>query len=89
MADGNTAPVQPQPQPQSKCRLEQLVQYTCDYDEKRRSVKCTPFSRIFRVCQDRPAVEVTAVAQVNEDGAVFVPENRIPKGVHFIFPTKT
>ena len=39
----------PVPAPEPDCHLEQLVQYTCQYDDRKRTVNCTPFSRIFRL----------------------------------------
>ncbi|KAG8839289.1 hypothetical protein FRC18_011996 [Serendipita sp. 400] len=60
------------------CSLEQLTQYDCDKEsfEKNGIVKCYPIPRVFRVCKDRPAVEVTALLRYKDpSGEPYLPEN--------------
>ncbi|KAF8524472.1 hypothetical protein JB92DRAFT_2703684 [Gautieria morchelliformis] len=67
------------------CRLFEIEQYICEIEDKNNSrVRCYPLPRIFRICQGRPAVEVTALAEINpKTGELNVPDNLteiLPKG---------
>ncbi|KAI8986751.1 hypothetical protein BD414DRAFT_440212 [Trametes punicea] len=68
------------------CRLAEIVQYHCDppHDPADPQWHCLPVIRIFRICKDRPAVELTRFVQVNvETGAVHIPSQSsqvLPKG---------
>ncbi|EPQ53445.1 hypothetical protein GLOTRDRAFT_78441 [Gloeophyllum trabeum ATCC 11539] len=73
--------------PGKKCRLAELVQYTCNIDTIDEGVPrlhCYPILRIFRMCPNRPAVEITKL--VNFDpatGKVEIPPEAsqvLPKG---------
>ncbi|OSD08179.1 hypothetical protein PYCCODRAFT_1358328 [Trametes coccinea BRFM310] len=69
-----------------KCRLAEIVQYRCDppQDSNHPQWHCLPIIRIFRICQNRPAVELTRFVEINvETGAVHVPSQSsqvLPKG---------
>ncbi|KZP28093.1 hypothetical protein FIBSPDRAFT_689460, partial [Athelia psychrophila] len=52
-----------------KCRIAEIVQYTCDLEKEgngRQRVHCFPIPRIFRICPGRPAVEITKFVNINE-----------------------
>ncbi|KAI0777282.1 hypothetical protein BD413DRAFT_467936 [Trametes elegans] len=69
-----------------KCRLAELVQYKCEPEQLSGTLRwhCLPIVRIFRICQNRPAVELTRYVDINvETGAVQVPAQSskvMPKG---------
>ncbi|KIM34262.1 hypothetical protein M408DRAFT_19193 [Serendipita vermifera MAFF 305830] len=50
------------------CKLEQLTMFDCDKEtlEKKGIIKCYPIPRVFRVCKNRPAVEVTSLLQYKD-----------------------
>ncbi|CAG7847161.1 SubName: Full=Uncharacterized protein {ECO:0000313/EMBL:CCA66734.1} [Serendipita indica DSM 11827] len=68
------------------CVLEQLTMFDCDRDILARTgiVKCYPIPRVFRVCPNRPAVEVTALLEYKDaSGEPTLPPDylkRLPKG---------
>ncbi|KZT68895.1 hypothetical protein DAEQUDRAFT_305463 [Daedalea quercina L-15889] len=71
----------------SKCRLAEIVQYTCDIEVGERGephVHCWPMPRIFRICPGRPAVELTRFVQMDmSTGEVHLPpeaSQQLPKG---------
>ncbi|TFK28580.1 hypothetical protein FA15DRAFT_633874 [Coprinopsis marcescibilis] len=51
------------------CRLAEIVQYICGELEPGRSGKprleCTPIPRIFRICRNKPAIEVTRIVNLD------------------------
>ncbi|TFK89903.1 hypothetical protein K466DRAFT_485816 [Polyporus arcularius HHB13444] len=57
-----------------KCRLAEVLQYKCTLEQEadgRPTVRCLPVPRIFRICPNRPAVEMTRFIDVDlETGAV-------------------
>ncbi|EIW55468.1 uncharacterized protein TRAVEDRAFT_130257 [Trametes versicolor FP-101664 SS1] len=63
--------------PSKKCRLAEIVQFKCEpglQADGPPQWHCLPVIRIFRICQDRPAVELTKFVDMNvETGAVQVP----------------
>ncbi|KAF8526548.1 hypothetical protein BU17DRAFT_40413 [Hysterangium stoloniferum] len=69
-----------------ECRLYELEQFICDYDETLNEgrVKCYPIPRIFRLCPGRPAVEITALVEIDaKTGELTVPERlseKLPRG---------
>ncbi|KAH9941222.1 uncharacterized protein BXZ73DRAFT_88387 [Epithele typhae] len=77
-------PASPDVPPREKCRLAEIVQYKCDGELTGDvpAVHCVPIPRIFRICPNRPAVELTRYVDINlETGAVQVPSSQmIPKG---------
>ncbi|KAI0635313.1 hypothetical protein C8Q77DRAFT_696980 [Trametes polyzona] len=72
--------------PSKKCRLAEIVQYKCDPEQRTSAAPpqwhCLPVIRIFRICQGRPAVEITKFIDMNvETGAVQVPsQSRLRPG---------
>ncbi|WFD30333.1 hypothetical protein MSPP1_001351 [Malassezia sp. CBS 17886] len=54
------------------CALAELVQFHCQLQEHR--ILCQPVERVFRMCPQRPAVEVTNVVEYHQDGSPFLPE---------------
>ncbi|EJF63814.1 hypothetical protein BD309DRAFT_864292 [Dichomitus squalens] len=64
-------------QPREQCRLAEILQYKCvaeDVDKGQLKVHCLPIPRIFRICPNRPAVEMTRFVDVDlESGAVHIP----------------
>ncbi|KAH7882824.1 hypothetical protein F5I97DRAFT_134074 [Phlebopus sp. FC_14] len=68
-----------------KCPLLEiaiLVQYSCESEKLpngRLRPHCFPVSRLFRMCPERPAVEITRFCNVDIDtGAVELPDDRTP-----------
>ncbi|OBZ78297.1 hypothetical protein A0H81_02441 [Grifola frondosa] len=54
--------------PHEKCRLAEIVQYSCDAEvtsEGQPQLRCWPIPRIFRICPGRPAVELTRFVDVD------------------------
>ncbi|KAI0674453.1 hypothetical protein C8Q78DRAFT_1067470 [Trametes maxima] len=73
--------------PHKKCRLAEIVQFKCEPGQQPNGPPqwhCLPVIRIFRICQNRPAVELTRFVDMNvETGAVQVPpqlSRTLPKG---------
>ncbi|KAH9897006.1 hypothetical protein C8Q73DRAFT_437670 [Cubamyces lactineus] len=57
-----------------QCRLAEIVQFNCNPQEDTAEWHCLPIIRIFRICQNRPAVELTRFVEMDvETGAVHVP----------------
>ncbi|KDQ60255.1 hypothetical protein JAAARDRAFT_32634 [Jaapia argillacea MUCL 33604] len=60
-----------------KCRIAEIVQYTCELENQESGspqVHCFPIPRIFRICPGRPAVEITKLVNVNmRTGEVDIP----------------
>jgi len=60
-----------------KCRIAELVQYTCELEKLengRSQVHCFPIPRIFRICSGRPAVEITKLVSIDEKtGEIEIP----------------
>ncbi|KAJ7232956.1 hypothetical protein B0H12DRAFT_1028770 [Mycena haematopus] len=71
--------------PEGPCRIAEITQYTCvPKYEGGLVVHCVPIPRLFRICPNRPAVEVTRVLNVDlSTGDVEIPralEQKLPKG---------
>ncbi|KAJ7627701.1 hypothetical protein DFH06DRAFT_1339208 [Mycena polygramma] len=74
--------------PESGYRITEIMQYSCEPKMNRRGryegVHCVPIPRLFRICPDRPAVEVTRVLNVDlTTGYVEMPRTlgeKLPKG---------
>ncbi|KAJ8073734.1 hypothetical protein PM082_012012 [Marasmius tenuissimus] len=69
----------------SKCHIEEIMQYSCDASISQGGkplIRCFPISRLFRICQGKPAVEITRVVDVDADGAV-----SLPKDISSILPS--
>ncbi|KAH6909511.1 hypothetical protein BKA70DRAFT_1102380 [Coprinopsis sp. MPI-PUGE-AT-0042] len=50
------------------CRLAEVLQYMCDLEQSSSGqprVVCSPIPRIFKLCPNQPAVEVTRVVHVD------------------------
>ncbi|KAJ7138511.1 hypothetical protein C8R43DRAFT_893374 [Mycena crocata] len=74
-------------EPETKCRIAEITQYSCVPKKNRlgRSfVHCVPIPRLFRICPDRPMVEVTRVLNIDlTTGYVQMPkslEEKLPTG---------
>ncbi|KAJ6486787.1 hypothetical protein C8R45DRAFT_995871 [Mycena sanguinolenta] len=71
--------------PDGPCRIVEIPQFTCvpKYDGGL-VVHCVPIPRLFRICPNRPAVEVTRVLNIDlSTGEVEIPqalEQKLPKG---------
>ncbi|KAJ6571859.1 hypothetical protein B0H19DRAFT_1131601 [Mycena capillaripes] len=72
---------------ENKCRIAEIMQYSCNPKKNRLGryeVHCVPIPRLFRICPDRPAVEVTRVLNVDlTTGHVKLPQTlgeKLPKG---------
>ncbi|KAH9852470.1 hypothetical protein C2E23DRAFT_825675 [Lenzites betulinus] len=70
-----------------KCRLAEIVQFKCEPGQQAEGLPqwhCLPVIRLFRICQNRPAVEVTKFVDIDvETGAIQVPSQSsqmLPKG---------
>ncbi|KAI0336800.1 hypothetical protein GY45DRAFT_1237731 [Cubamyces sp. BRFM 1775] len=67
-----------------QCRLAEIVQFNCNPTEDSVEWHCLPIIRIFRICQNKPAVELTRFIEMDvETGAVHVPPQSsqvLPKG---------
>jgi len=62
------------------CVLQELTMFECDRElaEKAGIIKCYPIPRVFRVCPERPAIEVTSLAKFDEDtGKASLPEDHL------------
>ncbi|ESK88085.1 hypothetical protein Moror_10733 [Moniliophthora roreri MCA 2997] len=60
----------------SKCRISEIMQYSCDAEaspEGKPTIRCFPISRLFRICEGRPAAEITRMVDVGDDGVVNFP----------------
>ncbi|KAG1839741.1 hypothetical protein DFJ58DRAFT_811595 [Suillus subalutaceus] len=61
-----------------KCRLMEIVQYTCEPEELPSGEvrpRCFPIPRIFRICPDRPAVELTKLIKIDlKTGEIEMPD---------------
>ncbi|KAN0062206.1 hypothetical protein ACQY0O_005387 [Thecaphora frezii] len=67
-----------------KCQLKELVQFHCRLRPDR--VVCHPVDRFFRICANRPAVEVTHLVEFDKDGNPFLPdefEEAMPPSQHW------
>ncbi|EGO03535.1 hypothetical protein SERLA73DRAFT_119233 [Serpula lacrymans var. lacrymans S7.3] len=59
-----------------KCRIAEMIQYTCELEETDGGMRphCYPLLRIFRMCPDRPACEITKFTNINTNtGEVEIP----------------
>ncbi|EIW77159.1 hypothetical protein CONPUDRAFT_139185 [Coniophora puteana RWD-64-598 SS2] len=70
-----------------KCSLVELTQYSCEPEELPNGQirpRCFPIPRIFRMCANRPAVEITRLVEINPNtGEVTIPGEsslNAPKG---------
>ncbi|KAF8126218.1 hypothetical protein EV363DRAFT_1157022 [Boletus edulis] len=74
------------PEPRSKCRLLEIVQYSCELEKVSSGevgTHCFPFSRIFQICPHRPAVEITRYITIDaKTGEIEIPDGQssLPKG---------
>ncbi|KAJ7039890.1 hypothetical protein C8F04DRAFT_996362 [Mycena alexandri] len=73
--------------PETKCRIAEIAQYSCVPKKNRFGqwfVNCVPIPRLFRICPDRPAVEVTRFLKIDlATGYVEMPkalEEKLPNG---------
>ncbi|KAG1738134.1 uncharacterized protein EDB91DRAFT_466132 [Suillus paluster] len=73
-----------------KCHLLEIVQYTCEPEELPSGEvrpRCFPLPRIFRICPDRPAVEITKLLKIDlKTGEIEMPHESsdlLPKGKHW------
>ncbi|KAJ7484648.1 hypothetical protein FB451DRAFT_1233046 [Mycena latifolia] len=71
----------------SKCRIAEITQHSCLPKKNRLGhpvVHCVPIPRLFRICPDKPAVEVTRVLEIDlATGSVEMPkalEKMLPCG---------
>ncbi|KAJ7076120.1 hypothetical protein B0H15DRAFT_865007 [Mycena belliarum] len=71
----------------SKCRIAEITQHSCVPKKNRFGhpvVHCIPIPRLFRMCPDQPAVEVTRVVEIDlATGSVEMPKalgQMIPQG---------
>ncbi|KIY70865.1 hypothetical protein CYLTODRAFT_419402 [Cylindrobasidium torrendii FP15055 ss-10] len=65
------------------CEVQEIVQYICLPNKFTRTVDCSPLVRLFKVCSGQPAVEITKLASIAEDGQVILPDlltARLPVG---------
>ncbi|KAJ7749312.1 hypothetical protein DFH07DRAFT_557515 [Mycena maculata] len=74
-------------QKDGECRIAEIMQYSCVPKKNARGVHvvhCVPVPRLFRICPDRPAVEVTRVLNIDIDtGYVEMPKalgQKLPNG---------
>ncbi|KAJ7637054.1 hypothetical protein FB45DRAFT_908098 [Roridomyces roridus] len=73
---------------ETKCRFAEIIQYNCVPRTNRQghptTVYCVPIPRLFRLCPDRPAVEVTRLLDVDlTTGYIEIPrtlEQNLPRG---------
>ncbi|KAJ7669040.1 hypothetical protein B0H17DRAFT_949535 [Mycena rosella] len=70
-----------------KCRIAEILQHNCFPTTDRfgrDAVHCTPIPRLFRICPNGPAVEVTRVVDIDlATGFVEIPKalgQKLPKG---------
>ncbi|KAF7326347.1 hypothetical protein MVEN_02621000 [Mycena venus] len=70
-----------------QCRIAEIMQYSCVPKKNEfghHTVHCVPIPRLFRICPDRPAVEVTRVLNVDlTTGEVELPRalgQKLPNG---------
>ncbi|KZT22725.1 hypothetical protein NEOLEDRAFT_1137499 [Neolentinus lepideus HHB14362 ss-1] len=70
-----------------KCRIAELMQYTCSQERTAHGesrLHCYPILRIFRMCPNRPAVEITKLVNFDSvTGKVEIPAEAsqiLPKG---------
>jgi len=77
-----------------KCQILEILQYTCDIKKKakaadpasnaRAELRCFPVPRIFRMCPNRPAIEITRYVSIDPaTGEVILPPDTnaiLPKG---------
>ncbi|EJD05572.1 uncharacterized protein FOMMEDRAFT_79508 [Fomitiporia mediterranea MF3/22] len=65
---------------ESKCQIQEILQYTCEMEPRNHGhtpqIHCYPIPRIFRVCPNRPAVEITRSVFIDPStGEVVLPSN--------------
>ncbi|KAJ7442486.1 hypothetical protein B0H11DRAFT_1646352, partial [Mycena galericulata] len=70
-----------------KCRIAEIMQYSCVPKQNSFGhpvVHCVPIPRLFRICTNRPVVEVTRVVNIDlTTGYVEMPkalEQNLPRG---------
>ncbi|KAI6148340.1 hypothetical protein BKA82DRAFT_4135673 [Pisolithus tinctorius] len=68
-----------------KCYFFEIEQYFCEMEQNQHGVTphCFPTPRLFKMCPDRPAVEITNIAKINmQTGEIGMPEGRddLPEG---------
>ncbi|KAF8189972.1 hypothetical protein K438DRAFT_1592805 [Mycena galopus ATCC 62051] len=70
--------------PEGECRIAEITQYNCVPKYKGGPIVCVPIPRLFRICPNWPAVEVTRVLNVDlATGDVEIPrdlEQKLPPG---------
>ncbi|CAD6886069.1 unnamed protein product [Tilletia controversa] len=68
---GASSEVLPTKKPiKAKCTLSEILQYECEMERGR--VQCFHIRRIFRICEGRPAVEVTHVVEFDDNNKPFL-----------------
>ncbi|TFK39026.1 hypothetical protein BDQ12DRAFT_604667 [Crucibulum laeve] len=69
-----------EPREQGKCRIAEIVQYTCDIERPATGdpiVHCFPIPRIFRICPGKPVVEITTKVDIDiTTGEVEIPSEK-------------
>ncbi|KAK0204033.1 hypothetical protein DFS33DRAFT_855267 [Desarmillaria ectypa] len=74
---------------QKGCQIAEIVQYTCKSSRNkwgRPAVDCSPIVRLFRICAGGPAIEITRVVTISDQGELIIPSNIdkiLPKGKPF------
>ncbi|KIJ63738.1 hypothetical protein HYDPIDRAFT_112675 [Hydnomerulius pinastri MD-312] len=69
----------------SRCQLLEIVQYSCEPEKLPSGAirpHCFPIPRIFRICPDRPAQEITKFTTIDmKTGEIELPDqnNPLPK----------
>ncbi|KAJ7151074.1 hypothetical protein C8R46DRAFT_1123177 [Mycena filopes] len=73
--------------PERHCRIAEITQYSCEPTKDRFGrvvVHCVPIPRLFRICPNRPAVEVTRSLNIDlATGFVEMPRalgENLPRG---------
>ncbi|KAF8804731.1 hypothetical protein BYT27DRAFT_7194337 [Phlegmacium glaucopus] len=65
-----------------KCRIAEILQYTCEQKDDSGSFQCFPIPRIFMLCPEQPAIEITKLVDIDMlTGEVNLPANLSQKSV--------
>ncbi|KAH8116143.1 hypothetical protein DFH11DRAFT_1264501 [Phellopilus nigrolimitatus] len=71
---------------ENKCQIHEILQHICEIKTEKGApeVHCFPIPRIFRICPNRPAVEITRSVTIDSaTGEVILPTDAttvLPKG---------
>ncbi|KAF9530049.1 hypothetical protein CPB83DRAFT_741216, partial [Crepidotus variabilis] len=67
------------------CRITEIIQHTCEVRTDlsgQPSIQCFPIARIFKLCPNLPALEITRFVKLDkETGEVEIPPNLSPTSV--------